>query len=676
MSDLELTLRATFAAEAEELTAAAVHALLELERSPEPAAAARAWSELAHALHTLKGSAATVGLEDASQLVHRMEDVLAARRREGLGARHFDAFLPALDAVLETARAASADRTPPALAPHLAGLDALVSEAAIAPAPAESAPQPAAAAAASEEQGGWRVRSQDLSALLQSVEQLRSVRARLAARRAILERATAHADEDHGRLVNDLGLSIDGIDDAIEGLLETVKTIGTLPVQTLVDPLRRAVREVARELGRSARLEVRGRDLAIDRRLLGALRGPLLHLVRNAVVHGLEAPDVRERAGKSPEGLVILSFEAQGGSLRVAVEDDGAGLDPAKLREAARRAGRDVAGLGPEALAELVFDAGISTAGSTTNAAGRGIGLDAARTQIVAAGGTLEVEQRPGQGARFVATVALELGSTPVLVVRVGEHRLAIPATAVHSLAWVRDSELTGGAGRPTVVRGGQLVEVRSAAALLGIGGERVDAPVRLVVRLGAEGAFALTVDEALGDDEVIVRPLPPELRHLDAYVGVALLGSEALLVLRPDGLVARLAEVRELPSSLRALVVDDSLTARALHRAVLEAGGFTVHATGSADHALEQLGTGRYDVVVCDVAMEGMDGCTLTRRLRARPDTRGLPVVLVSAHDAEADRRRGLEAGADAYVGKRECASGRLLAEVNDVVARRRSRA
>ena len=186
---------------------------------------------------------------------------------------------------------------------------------------------------------------------------------------------------------------------------------------------------------------------------------------------------------------------------------------------------------------------------------------------------------------------------------------------------------------------------------------------------------LALCVDEVIGDKELVIRPLPVEVRELPAYQGAATLArGELVLILRPDWLV-NLDRKSEsgLSGTRRALVVDDSLTARALHRTALEAGGYLVHTASNGRQALEQLRHSAYDVMVCDIGMDEMDGYQLTAEVRQRPETDGMPILLVSARDSDADRQRGMASGADGFLTKKDCVSGRLLSEVSAVIARRK---
>ena len=186
-----------------------------------------------------------------------------------------------------------------------------------------------------------------------------------------------------------------------------------------------------------------------------------------------------------------------------------------------------------------------------------------------------------------------------------------------------------------------------------------------------------MAVDEVIGDRELVVRPLPPEVYDLPAYQGAATLArGELILVLRPDWLCGDEDRDKPLTSTRRALVVDDSLTARALHRTALEAGGYAVHTASNARQALEQLRHASYDVMVCDIGMDEIDGFELTLEARSRDELEAMAIILVSARDSDQDRRRGSSAGADGFLSKKECASGRLLAEVHAVIARRQGTA
>ena len=708
-----------FVDEAKEIYDRVTRSLMELERSP---AQGPSFDELARGLHTLKGSAATLGLSELADFAHRMEDVVLPLRgsAQPLPAPLSDAVLKSLDAWMASLRATAAKGDLPDLsasllllesvkpsspAPKKGGSGKRSGDAETPPPPPPAAPAPAAedsaipvaAPAANDDVQGdsWRVSTRQVISLLHEVERLREVRLRMEERRRELERAVHQLDrmgiqaetaEARALLLgvrSSLGNDGEEAADIVVSMEEGLKAISTMPVRTVIEPLRRAVRDLCKATGKQARLSVAGGEVSLDRRVLEQLRGPLVHLVRNAVDHGLEMPDEREKRGKHREGALTIRVEQQGNVLFIEVADDGAGLDLEQIREAALRRSvvpaEELANMSTQQLHQLVFRPGFSTKMEATEFSGRGVGLDVVRNQIQALQGQVEVQSVPGQGARFILTLPAELGSSPVLVVRCGEHELGIPMVAIESSRAARAKELRAGRTRVQLEHREQLLAVQDLGALLGLRQPEVPAEGQPLLIVQSQGRrLALSVDEVTGDKELVIRPLPVEVRDLAAYQGAATLArGELVLILRPDWLTNadRRAE-SGLGGTRRALVVDDSLTARALHRTALETGGYLVHTASNARQALEQLRHSAYDVMVCDIGMDEMDGYDLTAAVRQRTETDAMPILLVSARDSDTDRQRGLAVGADGFLTKKDCVSGRLLSEVSVVIARRKGAA
>ncbi|HZI02974.1 MAG TPA: response regulator, partial [Archangium sp.] len=322
---------------------------------------------------------------------------------------------------------------------------------------------------------------------------------------------------------------------------------------------------------------------------------------------------------------------------------------------------------------------GFSTRADVTDTSGRGVGLDAVRAAVEALQGRIEVASTLSQGTRFMLTLPVELGSSPVLVVRVFDQMMGLPMLAVEATQLTRMSALRINRRRAQLEHQGQLLPVVDLAARMGLRAAMLPGEGQPIMIIHSGGKrVALTVDSVVGDRDLVIRPLPAEVRDVPAYQGAAILSrGELLLILRPGWVVTdSTPQSVAMPQSRRALVVDDSLTARALHRAMLEAGGFTVHLASSGARAMERLQTETYDVIICDLEMEEMNGTELIAKLRTQPGTKEVPVILVSANDSAGARSRGLSAGADGYLSKRECAAGRLLSEVLDVMSRRGARA
>src|SRR5438067_7585231 len=727
-----------FVDECKEIVERVTDHLIELEKAHEQSR----FDDLARGLHTLKGSAATLGLADLSELAHRMEDAVLPLRGKtsALPGALTDAVLKTLDTWMAHLRATTAKSELPDLKPSHKLLEAVrhavqavepgkpaanngragaekerkssaaaekekekekkpgkrEREARAAVRPEVVPPEPAAEEdpGAAEEAGSWRVRTREVVSLLHEAERLREVRLRLEERRRELERGIsqlarlgilAQTAEVRALLMGvRRALSADGDEagDIVASMEDELKAICTLPVRTVLEPLRRSIRDMCKQSGKLARLSVVGGEMSLDRRVLEALRGPLVALVRNAVDHGLEMPEVREARGKHREGSIVVRVEQQGNMLFIEVADDGNGLDVAGIKQAARdlslAAPDELEAMTPTQLHQLIFRNGFSTRQTVTEISGRGIGMDVVRSHIQALQGHIEVESAAGQGTRFTLSLPAEMGSSPVLVVRSGEHHIGIAMPAIATSLLARPDALRVSRGRVQLSYREQLIPVQDVGALLGLRHAEVphDGQPLLVVHSQAR-RFAVAVDEVIGDRELAVRPLPPEVRDLPAYQGAATLArGDLVLIVRPDWLCAVERRDGTLTGTRRALVVDDSLTARALHRTALEAGGYSVHTASSARQALEQLRHSSYDVMVSDIGMEEMDGFDLTREARRRAELEAMPIILVSARDSDQDRQRGAAAGADGFLSKKDCASGRLLAEVHAVIARRQGTA
>ncbi len=692
-----------FAAEARDIAQRITGHVLALETPSDNETERRKhYDDLARGLHTLKGNASTFGFPHLADLAHKMEDVVGLLRptlavipddTTDLLLRSIDVFMAKLaarvtsedDALLELGTMLAQHGAAPAARRRTLPMPAPTSTVQATPA------APAAAADASERLvEDWRIGSRNVELLMREVERLRELRLRIDEQRRDVERAlrgllnqtTVDATSMRGTLTSlsrVLGGDSEEANSIIDGLEQELKAIATLPLYSVLEPLQRAVRDLARTLGKEARLAIVGGELSLDRRLLESLKGPLLHLVRNAVDHGIEFPNARIAAGKHREGSIAIRVERTGNLVAIEIEDDGGGMDAAKIRATAIArnvlTAEDAASMDDRELHQLVFRPAFSTRTEVTETSGRGVGLDVVLAAVQALGGHVELHTTLGSGSRFTLTLPLQLGATPVLVVRVDEQTLGIPMIAVETIRVAKPEHVHVGRTTARFEHAGQLLPLYELGAILAL---RAATPVALdgksILIVASRGMrIALAVDELIGDRELVLRPLPTELHDLP-YQGAAIHArGDLLLVLQPEFLVdGRAAATSPVDAMRRALVVDDSLAARALHRTILESGGYQVHTVGSARQALEHLRHAFYDVVIADVMMPDIDGLEMTSMLRARPEMRDLPVILVSAHDTQPERERGLAAGADAFMSKKDCISGRLLGEVANVINRK----
>ncbi len=461
-----------------------------------------------------------------------------------------------------------------------------------------------------------------------------------------------------------------------ETLEEDMKALATMPAHTILEPMHRAVRDLCRRHGKEATLSVVGGENSLDRGLLESMAQILTHLVRNAVDHGLEMPDERERAGKNRAGAIVIRIEQQGNVVMLELSDDGRGVEVERVRSRAVDLGiatkADLDARVPDQITRLIFEDGFSTREEATETSGRGVGLAAVRRDVDRLGGHLDLWSRAGQGARFVAVLPAALGTTPVVVVRAGEQLFGFPAMAVETARAAKLDDFRVGRQETRLAHNDELLPAYDLAGLLGLREAQPPSQGQPVFVIAAtEGRAAVLVDEVIGDRELTLRSLPVELRDIPAYQGVAMLAlREAVLVCKPAWLVRPRthAQLGAAATARRALVVDDSLAARAMHRTILEAAGYVVHTASSGAQALERVSHTRYTALVSDITMDDMDGIALTRALRARAETRNLPIVIVTASDAPEERRAALAAGASAFINKSDCASGRLVAALERV--------
>ncbi|MGL5094829.1 MAG: hybrid sensor histidine kinase/response regulator, partial [Planctomycetia bacterium] len=439
--------------------------------------------------------------------------------------------------------------------------------------------------------------------------------------------------------------------------------------------LDRAARDVARSTGKEVHLHIDGGDVMLDRSVLEGLKDPLLHLVRNAVDHGVEPPAVRRGKGKPAAGSISITARLRGSQVEVAVGDDGGGLDLDALRRRAQRDDRRY--LDDRDLARSIFLPGVSTRKEVGAFSGRGVGLDVVPSRLQSMLGDVDVENAPGVGVKFLLTVPLTLTTQRVLMVRCERRTFAIPVGVVGRVFRVqKEAECTVN-GRPALVVDGAPLPTAALAdvLLLPTGGRDGRGRVGVVLQAG-DTRGVVQVDEVLVEQEIVVKTLGDRLRRVPLVSGATILPSGRIsLVLNTAQLVRsvlRGTEARSLataggPASApkptaaksasatkRLLVVDDSTTTRALIKHALEQAGYHVTAAGDGETAWRLLSEQGADLVVSDVDMPGMDGFMLAGAIRASSEWRETPVVLVTSRSTDADKARGVAVGADAYIVKK----------------------
>jgi len=621
-------------------------------------------------LHTIKGSSAVAGLPEVSVLAHELEDLISDLRTGGSQPTPdvVDALLAGLDglAVLIGIAAPGTPPAPPAPSAPPAPPDVVVE-------PGEnavSAPPPVAAAATAA------------GVVMVPLERLDELN------RLVSESASAHLRV--GRMLSDRygtdPASISEFNDlsrALNDLQDRAMRTQMVPVSTITDTLHRVVRDLARAQGKDIRWDTRGTDTELDRGVLLRLSDSLLHLVRNAVDHGVETPAERAAAGKASQATIRLHAMQLGSEVIIAVTDDGRGVDLDRVRQEAARHGLGTEGLTDEDVAALTLRSGLSTTAFVTDVSGRGVGLDVVRANVEAARGRIEVRSRPGEGAEFRVVVPITLAVLRCLLVEAGGSRYALPFHRVVRTQLDDVDDRVRAEGRALTWVDRQAVPVSVLAETLGeTAGQRTDGP--LVVLADAERRHAFKIDRLVGQRDVVLKGLSQVLPNVPAVAGASVEpDGSILLVLDPPGLMQRARhrhttgehEVEEPPAGRprgSILVVDDALTVRELQRSILERAGFSVRVASDGVQALSLLAVEPSDLVISDVEMPHLDGFGLTEAIRSDAALANIPVLLLSSRSTELDRERGLHAGADGYIVKSGFDEGSLLTAVDRLLGGR----
>jgi two-component system, chemotaxis family, sensor kinase CheA len=703
------------------------------------------------AIHTVKGSARLLGFEDIGKVAHTCEHILGAVRenRRTLDQALTDDLLRGGDAILELVAAAAEGRTTTLDAATLAatlGRGLAKEPAAVHGTPAEYVEQPTPSTEIGMGTGEHnpkskiaksKIREQTVRVRVDRLDKLLNLAGELAVERqghtahlaALEELADLVAQHQRALLALESELrrlrfsqsQRETLDHALHGLLnggeragrlakgqlerfgqyaahsallvegleQEVMAVRLLPISTLFANLPRAVRELARDLGREVSLVLAGETTELDRKVIEALADPLTHLVRNALDHGIELPDEREQAGKPRAGTLTITAQSLGSSASLTIHDDGRGMDPQRLREAAVRKGllnnAAAAALNDHEALELVFMPGFSTAQLITDVSGRGVGMDVVRTNIAELGGQIQIASQPGQSTTVTLVLPLTLMTTRVLLVEAAGQFFGLPAAGCQGTAWVRPEKLRVIDGRTVFEHGGVIAPVVWLGRLLELEPARPDDGAlgsnqqRLpALLLGTTKRLAAVVVDRLVDErEVVVKPLGPLLEQQRRYGGAIQLGDgRVALLLNPAMLERRALSVAVAPVTQRAathrphlLVTDDSFATRELIRSILQSAGYEVATAVDGLDALDKLQAGNYDLVVSDVEMPRVDGFALTSRIRSELGMAELPVIIMTSLASEEHRRRGLEAGAQAYIVKSQFNQSNLLETIRQLL-------
>ncbi|MEM9955227.1 MAG: hybrid sensor histidine kinase/response regulator [Chloroflexota bacterium] len=471
-------------------------------------------------------------------------------------------------------------------------------------------------------------------------------------------------------------------------LQENVSSLRMMPFETIVGGFQRMARDVARDIGKQLHLEIRGVTVEIDKTVLDALKEPLMHLLRNALDHGIESPQERVSQGKDVVGHVLLDVEQRGSEIVITVQDDGRGFDVSRIRHKAIErdliSTQDASTLSDEDIQQLAFQSGLTTSDNVTTISGRGLGMEIVRNRIESLRGRVTINSVPAQGTTITIRVPVSLTRLSVVTIRLGDEIYAVPSSMVERMNTYPVSAIY-------TAEGHEILNINERPTPLVGMGSILNAPkvdsrgddVRVLTIRTTERVIAFEVDELFNEIELVLKPVGRELVNAPFIAGVAILGTGQTIIVLDANDLARHATGDNLTTRhntlhhpttsdtrpTRILVVDDSITTRTLEKNILEAVGFEVHVAIDGSEAWQRMLDIAPDIIVSDVEMPKMNGLDLTRLLKSSPQTRHIPVILLTSLSKPEQREAGLNAGADAYLIKSRFDQSELLDLIQSMI-------
>lgn len=671
-----------FIREAEEHVTALQKGLLVLEKEPGN-------TDLVHDLlrnsHTLKGSARMVGLEDVSTVAHRMEDTLQAieEGRKSADGHLIDLLLQGTDAISRmTTALARGEESPVDVERFIAAFDQGESTLdAVKGVPAHEA----------EVLGDTvRARVKTLDSLVNIIGELIINKKRFEDKTERLKQIAKDAGVTGLREFQaNLEQDVLYLDYLVQELHIQAMSLRMLPLKTITEGLQRMIRDLAKAQGKEIRLEIVGDTIEVDRVLLESLKPMLIHMITNAVDHGIESPEEREALGKPAKATIRIIARHEGNSVRIDIRDDGRGMDPERIKLAALRKGiidtDEAEAMRNDEALYLTLRPGFSTSEIVTELSGRGVGMNVVKKNIEKVKGNLILKSDVGYFTELTLNLPLTLSVIEALMISSGGESFAVPLTYVQESIKIRSEDITTVGGKEVVTVRGTTVPLLSLATLLGLPERKSlldSGKITAIVLKQRDHTLACTIDGIVGSSEIVVKELGDQLRNVRFVFGATILGdgNPSLILDVSDIFASAEGEtgtgIRRAFEERKAerikgniLVVDDSITTRTMERSILISHGYKVKTAVSGEDALEQVKNASFDLVISDIEMPGINGFELTRRLRANEEYRGVPVIIVSSLSRDEDKRKALEAGAQAYIVKESFEQGTLLDTVETLI-------
>jgi len=489
-------------------------------------------------------------------------------------------------------------------------------------------------------------------------------------------------------LNKNMHLRMNDLNVLFHALQEEIYMLRLIPAATLLQSLPRTIRDLANEMNKKVELIISGDDVKMDKMVLEGLKDPLIHLLRNAIDHGIEEPSVRKAVGKTDVGYIWLSVVEEGNQILLSITDDGAGIDTDKIKKQCEVknlfSAADLERMGEKDLLELVFRPGFTTREIITNVSGRGVGLDVVKENIGHLKGHVSIDSTLRKGTTVELRVPLTLTSERGLIVRCSGQMLVIPTAFVDKVLFLKTNEIIEVGATQAILLDGHPIPLRDLADMINLEKRepfQIDKLSIVVIRKGWD-AIAFLVDTIVGEREMVVKPLQTPVDKVFGVVGGTLSGNgQVMVVLNPGDIIKmalqgqKVSRVAVQNNSLdsqtkpQILIVDDSITTRTLEKSILESRGYQVTTAVDGKEAWDTLQKKKFSLLITDVVMPSVDGFTLTDRVKKTEKLQGMPVIIVTSLGSEAEKKRGIEVGADAYIVKSEFESGVLLEIVEQLV-------
>ncbi|HHT9107592.1 MAG TPA: hybrid sensor histidine kinase/response regulator [Candidatus Wunengus sp. YC64] len=478
------------------------------------------------------------------------------------------------------------------------------------------------------------------------------------------------------------------LDAVTEGIRQQVMSMRMQPMSLVFDMSARLVRDLSRQFNKEVNLLISGAEVELDNNIIEMLKDPVVHLLRNAIDHGIEEPSLRTSLGKKKEGTIVLSAKQEGGDVLIIVEDDGKGIDKEQVKETAIQKGllskEEATNASDEEIYEIIMKPGFSTSKIITDTSGRGVGMDVVKTMVDRLNGSLILESTKGHGSRFILKVPATIALMNVLILRVGNMTLAVPSAGVNCAVHIIGKDISTLEGKASAFVEGQTIPLIHMSDIFMLAKEERsrDERVPIIISRSERGKIGFIVSEFLYEKEVVFQEFKGYLKRPRYFSGVATLGTgEIVLILNIQELVkardlSGVSPITEVSKGVKPqvkrntiLVAEDSMITAELEKNILVNAGYEVDVAIDGIDAMDKLHGKKYDLLVTDIDMPRMDGFELTAKVRADKRLKDLPVIVVTVREKVEDKRKGIEVGADAYILKKEFDQNNLLNTIKRLI-------